>query len=768
MEWLLVLIPAGVFLVLPVVALVLAVRAMAVARRSGSTADFARRISEMETQISVLRRTVRKLSGAGSVADDPAPDASEPAGPDVASAAQVLMDEAVPTAVPPGSPPPATSVPAEKPSTTATAAAPPPARRASSLDLERRIGQRWATWVGVVALLFSVAFFLQWSITNDIIGPRAQVLLGLMAGVGLVLAGVAIHNRRLPYLSAGLSGGGLATLYLSLWAAFSVHGFIGQAAALACMFAVTVGGSVVSVVTNRQAVAVLTVLGGLLTPVLVSTGQTQETVLLGYLLVLELLVVGVARYRSWPALNRVAWLGTVALLAPVLVDPAERPEIRLTLVSLLFVLFLWVPVARAWAERQPVRKLDLSLVLGTAAAYYGAVYHTLEMSWPVLDAPWALALGFLYMFIAVRYQDRVPSDGATYSLYLATGAVFLTLAIPLALNGPWVTLAWAAQGVAFAWVARQTRTAVAPWGALVVLGLAAARVVVLDPLWYSAHPPIWNLTFLVHLAVVGALAWGGWLVAAIGEDARGWAGLAGEELRALFWVVSASVLAVLLWREPTGLWPGLLLIAETLALAALVRALDSRPLLLATGGLAIVVIGRILFEDHDLAYDAAGTLINGPLAVRILMCVAFWQSARLLQSARTVPGAGVIARGLVSSAGVLLLVVLSSAWVMHETVLMAVAYAARDVAASDAHELRMQVGLSVLWTFYAAAALAWGFLRAVPTVRYAALGLFGLTIGKVFLIDLSELEAIYRIASFFVLGLVLLGVSYIYQRFMRT
>jgi uncharacterized membrane protein len=59
-------------------------------------------------------------------------------------------------------------------------------------------------------------------------------------------------------------------------------------------------------------------------------------------------------------------------------------------------------------------------------------------------------------------------------------------------------------------------------------------------------------------------------------------------------------------------------------------------------------------------------------------------------------------------------------------------------------------------------------LRAVPTVRYAALGLFGLTIGKVFLIDLSELEAIYRIASFFVLGLVLLGVSYIYQRFMRT
>ena len=195
----------------------------------------------------------------------------------------------------------------------------------------------------------------------------------------------------------------------------------------------------------------------------------------------------------------------------------------------------------------------------------------------------------------------------------------------------------------------------------------------------------------------------------------------------------------------------------TTALAALVRALGSRPLLLAAGGLAIVVIGRVLFEDHDLAYDAAGSLINGPLLVRIAMCVAFWVSARLVLSAPTVPGARFVSRALASSAGVLLLVVLSVGWVLHE-----------QAGAAEAHELRIQLGLSVLWTLYAAAALAWGFIRNVPVVRYAALGLFGVTIVKVFLVDLSELEAIYRIASFFVLSLVLLGVSYVYQRLMRT
>ena len=77
---------------------------------------------------------------------------------------------------------------------------------------------------------------------------------------------------------------------------------------------------------------------------------------------------------------------------------------------------------------------------------------------------------------------------------------------------------------------------------------------------------------------------------------------------------------------------------------------------------------------------------------------------------------------------------------------------------------RTQVGLSVLWTLYAAAALAWGFLRSNQAVRYAALALFGLTVFKVFLVDLGAVRTAYRILSFLVLGVVLLLVSLAYQR----
>jgi uncharacterized membrane protein len=77
---------------------------------------------------------------------------------------------------------------------------------------------------------------------------------------------------------------------------------------------------------------------------------------------------------------------------------------------------------------------------------------------------------------------------------------------------------------------------------------------------------------------------------------------------------------------------------------------------------------------------------------------------------------------------------------------------------------RTQVGLSLLWTLYAAAALAWGFLRSNWVLRYAALALFGLTVFKVFAVDLGAVKTAYRILSFLVLGVVLLLVSLAYQK----
>jgi uncharacterized membrane protein len=78
--------------------------------------------------------------------------------------------------------------------------------------------------------------------------------------------------------------------------------------------------------------------------------------------------------------------------------------------------------------------------------------------------------------------------------------------------------------------------------------------------------------------------------------------------------------------------------------------------------------------------------------------------------------------------------------------------------------LAMHLALSVLWSVNATIFLLIGFARRVPILRHAALGVYGLTIVKVFIYDMSNLETIYRIVSFVVLGVLLLFASVLYQK----
>lgn len=74
---------------------------------------------------------------------------------------------------------------------------------------------------------------------------------------------------------------------------------------------------------------------------------------------------------------------------------------------------------------------------------------------------------------------------------------------------------------------------------------------------------------------------------------------------------------------------------------------------------------------------------------------------------------------------------------------------------------------SVLWSMLAAVLTAVGFRLDRSALRWAGLILFGVTVLKVVFVDMSQLEQIYRIIAFFVVGVLLLGVAWGYQRAMR-
>jgi len=709
---------------IPVVALLLAIAALKrVNDRPASSVD-EKRILQLETRVRQLDQRLKALEPIA---------APEPVTVPLPRPVPVAEHAAAPT-------PPKIVAPPTHP----------------TFALEQRIGARWATWVGVLSLIITVGLLLRWTFENNLIGPTGRVVLGLIVGCALLFSGLALRRRRnLPFLAEGLAGGGLAILYLSLYAAHAIYGLLAAGTTFGLMSAVTVSGIAVALASDRQATAVLAVLGGLLTPVLVSTEHPDERVLYSYLLVLGALVLGVARRRSWIALNRLSFAGSMALIfAALQAQPAApHPVARLALLSALAALFAAVPLVQAWLDRRSVATPDLWIVVGNAAAYFSWVYVTLERFWPNLEGAWALLLGAAYVAIARAYKQRVPGDNATVGVHLGNAIAFVAIAFPLAFNGPWVTLAWAVQGAVLLWLAsRRVDSKTVTAGGLVVLFLAVARVVALDPFWYVPSRPVWNVSYAVHLLVVAALVVAGWV-----SGKR-------EDLRTALWFTAAGLLAILLWREPTGLWPAGLLLVLLLVLAWLGRVQSDRAFLVATPLLAALLFVRLFVKDAELARIAAGSWFNGPFMLRLAACGAIACAGHLVSS----PGASVrvtqLGKILRGYAGVLLLGTLGAGWFLRQDLAIQAARTAGDLDAARHLQWKLQVGLSVLFTLYAAAALAWGIARRIPGVRYGALGLFGVVILKVFLVDLAELQAIYRILSFLVLGLVLLGVSYVYQR----
>ena len=91
-------------------------------------------------------------------------------------------------------------------------------------------------------------------------------------------------------------------------------------------------------------------------------------------------------------------------------------------------------------------------------------------------------------------------------------------------------------------------------------------------------------------------------------------------------------------------------------------------------------------------------------------------------------------------------------------------YDPAQYAHSQQLEFARNLSYSVIWLFYGAGMMLFGFWRRSAFVRWQALALIAFTIGKVFLFDTSSLQQGYRILSFIALGVVLMGISYIYHR----
>ncbi|HEX7955465.1 MAG TPA: DUF2339 domain-containing protein, partial [Pyrinomonadaceae bacterium] len=402
-------------------------------------------------------------------------------------------------------------------------AAPASAARAASRprDLESTIGGVWFAWAGILAVVFTVAFILKSAFENNWIGPGVRVALGLLAGLGLLGAGEYLRRRGLRLYAYILSGGGVLSLYLTVYAAYHFYGMLPQPVAFLLMTAVTAGAVLLAVRLDALPVAVLGLVGGFLTPVLLTTGQDNQVALFSYVALLDAGVLAVGYFKRWRTLDFLSFAATVLMTLGWADEYYDNSKLWTTLffLSLLFVLYSLLAVFHNVLPRRRSRWFDVALLSANATLYFGACCLMLSAARYGSALPAGLALAVAGFFVALFFAARARSaeDRLLAYAYVGAAVTFLTAAVGIRLELQWVTMVWAVEGLMLTWVGLRSGEGAARRSGVAVFAVAAMHWLAFDAQRFAFRGgtaeggvgefvPLMNPRALSCFVLVGALA----------------------------------------------------------------------------------------------------------------------------------------------------------------------------------------------------------------------------------------------------------------------
>jgi uncharacterized membrane protein len=598
-----------------------------------------------------------------------------------------------------------------------------------SVSFENKLGAQIFNRVGVFALLIGATWFLKLAMDNHWIGPLGRIVVGLIAGAGVVVWSERFRRKGFSAFSYSLKAIASGVLYLSLWAAFQLYHLLPAPASLGAMILITVWNAYMSWAQDSELLAAYALAGGLATPLLLSTGGNHEISLFTYLLAIDIATVVLIRLKPWPRLLLGAFPATVVYFICWYMQFFAREDLFVTsiFIVLFFLVFASASIVSSDATKVTTHHslkaviAEILLPLANAAFVSLALYSVLQDSGHHAFLPW------LMVILAAAYLGlmRLPQSEVSAAIHLSLAVVFLTIAIPLKASGHWITVAWFVEGVALLWVATHinagasTEPSLASSGRVLRWLASGALLLGLGGLvsvsfWFdtAVRRPFFNADFATALIGIAALASAAWL----------------------------SLRAHRKSGETSVSW-------TRFALGCIL-------------GINIVAVLLCLREIAPVSFDPSQhpAFLNAEFATTLTgiatLAVAAWVALRVSRNKTSSPhwlqlaGASIIAINLIALvAGVR---EIQALWT----------HTAPDPEA----DLQRSLAVSAFLMVYGGVLLAIGFWRRTAFIRWQALILIVFSIAKTFLYDMRNLSQGYRVVSFLCLGALLMAISFAYQK----
>ncbi|CAN5535888.1 DUF2339 domain-containing protein [soil metagenome] len=682
-------------------------------------------------------------------------------------------------------------------------------------DLEKFIGENLINKIGIVITVLGVSIGAKYSIEHDLISPLTRIILGYLIGLGLMGFGIRLKKNYLD-LSAVLVSGSMAILYFLTFAAYRFYQLIPLPLTFGMMLVFTIFTVIAALNYNRQIIAHFGLVGAYAVPFLLSDGSGKPEVLFSYMVMINLGILFIAFKKYWKPLYFVSFGLTWLIYSFWHVSAGQGVShftMAFTFLCIFFFIFYALFLAFKLIQKKQFEKSDILLLLANSFIFYGNGYNLLDSllgggEWLGL---FTLVNAIIHFGVSSIIYRQKLADKNLFYLVAGLVLVFITIAIPVQLSGNWVTLLWAGEAALLFTIGRRKQIPVYEKLSYPVMILAFGSIIT-DWLQLSdiynyvkistAYVPVLNIHFLMGILFCGAF-----LFINLQQNKSEFkpAFLEGTLSNRLMNVLIPGILLITLYftifNEITYFYSQLYMGSE-ITIMSLVEHYDITYYnndftlyktvwylnysLLFFGVLCLINLKKIrkisfgkfifivsmftLFIFHNAGLYALSELresylnhvqeeyyprSNFNILIRyisylfcafILYTIYCYYKDELSKSL-----------ALLNQKFIDILLSVSLLWILSSELLNWM-----DIAGSSSS---YKLGLSIFWGIYSLTLISLGIGKNKKHLRVGAFVLFGVTLVKLFLYDIASLNTIAKTIVFVSLGILLLIISFLYNKY---
>ena len=677
-------------------------------------------------------------------------------------------------------------------------------------NIERFIGENLISVIGVIILIIGVGIGAKYAIDHQMISPLTRIIIGYVIALGLLGVAIKLKENYHNY-SAVLLSGALALMYFLTFAAYDFYLLIPKMIAFGLMVVFTLFTTIASIKYNKQVIAHIGFVGAYAVPFLLSDGSGDVVMLLLYVTIVNFGILAVSLKNYWKSLYYTAFIFTWLIYVTAYVNQLTAIDdlgILLTFLSVFYLTFYAVFVGYKFRQKEIFSRLDIFLLMANSSVFYGIGYGIFSET---TDNGSYLGLftllnALIHFIVAVFIYKRKLGDRKLFYLIIVLVLTFITIAIPVQLNGNWVTLLWIGEAALLFWFARTKKIAMYE---KIAMPLMFIGVISLFQDWDEAYQvydgtyenwliPFFNFQFLSALMVVAGLG----IINYLNYTVKSVTPLFTNKTfcRTLALAIPSLLLLVLFmtfsveisnyWdqayynsqvqtdyedgsggsysvynyalRNMGNIWSLNYTIFFFTVLGVInIKFIKDRLLGLVNLGINAFVLVLFLLtglynlsELREYYLDGSNEFTLEWFAIGIRYVSYIFMAGLVYLSFQ-----------YTKQDFVNLDIKQLFALVFYSTVLWLLSSELihwMDMAGS---EQSYKLGISILWGVYALSLVVIGIIRKYKQIRLGAMALFGITLIKLFFYDISHLNTIAKTIVFVVLGVLLLVISFLYNKY---